>query len=191
VVSVAKIPEPDPRLPHGEVDFVLWRYSETEPEVAVAPPSEAVAKEIARIAATGPNPHQWAMQAQKLASTLERDQLNDLLGVMVHPPACPDNIEMWNWIQYLQTVSALTMTHLNKDEPWLSSMRRRALLSLVRGPMDWTVEATIIAIWTEILDNRPTSGSVSYLSALVYCGLALPNLPETLRKRLEGMKGDI
>jgi len=29
------------------------------------------------------------------------------------------------------------------------------------------------------------------LSALVYCGLALPNLPETLRKRLEGMKGDI
>jgi len=123
------------------------------------------------------NPHQWAMQAQKLASTLERDQLNDLLGVMVHPPACPDNIEMWNWIQYLQTVSALTMTHLNKDEPWLSSC------AAVRCFL-WCVDRWIgqlkqpLLLYGQKFLIIGNSGSVSYLSALVYCGLALPNLPE-------------
>ncbi len=208
VVSVARIPEPDPRLPHGEVDFVLWRYSETEPEVAVAPPSDAVAREISRIAAAGSNIQQWATQTHNLASTLESDHLNDLLGVMVHPPACPGNIEMWNWIHYLQTVSALTIAYLNEEEPWQGSLRRRALLSLVRGPMDWTIEAAIIAlsqvahadqssaadiiaIWTEMFDNLPSSGAVPYLSALAYYGLTLPNSPENLHKRLEDMRENL
>jgi hypothetical protein len=204
-VSVLDVPSPDPRLPHGEVDFVLWRYEGNDPEPAMAPPSEVVASQVASIASTPHTLSQYAVDVRQLAASLGGDHLNDLLGVMVHPPACPADIEIWNWIHRLQVVAALTVANLNADEPWLTSLRRRALYSLVRGPMDWTVEAALIAlsyagrsdpsivpdiasIWLETLESMPGSGAIPYLGALVYCGLGLPNIPGELRALLQDIQ---
>ena len=37
VIDVAQLQQPDPRLPHGSVDFVLWHYDGTTPAPALSP----------------------------------------------------------------------------------------------------------------------------------------------------------
>jgi tetratricopeptide (TPR) repeat protein len=204
-VSIMSIPTPDPRLPLGEVDFVLWRYNGSDPEPAVAPPSEAIAQKVAGVAARAANLERLFRAAYQLGATLSAEHLNDLLGVMVHPPSRPHDVEIWNWIHRLQVASALTIANLNAAETWLTSQRRRALFSLARGPMDWSVEAALLALrqvaretpqvvpdlarlWMEMIDHLPTRGDIPHLEALVYCGLSLPDIPESLQSRLDAIR---
>jgi tetratricopeptide (TPR) repeat protein len=204
-VSIMSIPTPDPRLPLGDVDFVLWRYNANDPEPSIELPSEAIAQKVARVAAQAANLDRLFRSAHQLGATLSAEHLNDLLGIMVHPPSRPHDVEIWNWIHHLQVASALTIANLNATEAWITSQRRRALFSLARGPMDWSVEAALIALrqvaretpqvvpdlarlWMELIDHLPTSGGIPHLEALVYCGLSLPGLPESLQTRLDTMR---
>jgi tetratricopeptide (TPR) repeat protein len=201
IVNIGNIQQPDPRLPHGEVDFVLWRYKGTDPEPAVKPPSEYVASAIANLAAQRPDLSRWFKNTGSLANQLGPDCLDDLIGVMVHPPKRPQGIDIWDWIYRLQVVAAMTIAGLDANQAWQGSRRQRALYSLARGPLDWSVEAALIALmfigrenpdtvssiaqlWMELIDNLPTSGGIPYLQALKQCGLALPALPDKLRRRL-------
>lgn len=214
-VEVADLQTPDPRYPRGNVDFVLWRYNNTDPEPAVAPPADRVAKAVADMAALPYSLQGWWDQAQTIAQVIGVASLNDLLGVMVHPPVQPrpkgslmgrllnrpeTTFAIWDWMHRVQVAAAFTIACL--DSGWNESTRKRALFSLARGPMDWTVEAAIIALtkigldspiarsdifalFAELLDNIPRGGMCPYIDALCQCGLMLPSLPDDLRARLE------
>jgi hypothetical protein len=125
---------------------------------------------------------------------------------MVNPPPHPAQIPIWVWLQRVQVAAALIIACL--DHGWQGSVRRRVLLSLARGPMDWTIEAAIIALAqiaqeeasavgeiTKLFENlalaQPSPGAVPYLSALVVCGLQLPGLPRNLKKSLEEIQGSL
>src|SRR5207237_10306429 len=49
-VTVARAQKPDPRLPRGRVDHLLWTYEDARPAAALAPPAPGVASAVADLA---------------------------------------------------------------------------------------------------------------------------------------------
>jgi len=134
----------------GPVEFLLWTYDEDhefEPRQNVAPPAKRIFEEVTAIAEKPYAYDSWLTLAASAAKRLSPDDVGELLASMVHPTIAPSPFPTWTWIQHVQIAAALIIGHL--DEPWPSSRRKAALTSLVRGPMDWVVDAAIIAL-TEI-----------------------------------------
>jgi hypothetical protein len=89
----------------------------------------------------------WEPKAKQAAAELGPQAMQALLGVMVHPPRPPDSD--WRvlvWVQRVQVAAALVIADL--DTGWEGSPRKRALYSLLYGPVDWSVDAAIIALGT-------------------------------------------
>jgi tetratricopeptide (TPR) repeat protein len=204
VVAVADIQQPDPRVPHGPVEYVLWRYQGTDPEPAIGPPASQVQSVVAALASRSYDLDGWSREAGRIALQLGPARLNDLLGVMVHPPRRPAEIPIWVWLYRVQVASALIIGHLGGDPDggWDGSLRKRVLFSLARGPMDWTVGAAIVALaqvarqepatvpeiaalYGELLDSLPEPGSIAQLDALLTCALLLPSPPPELLERVK------
>ncbi|MBN9392412.1 MAG: hypothetical protein J0I20_30530 [Chloroflexi bacterium] len=184
-LAASEIQKPDPRLPRGKVDFVLWKYNGTKPYPNFpAPTRPKVIEAVTKLALTDYEMDIWWHKASIYARQLTPDDLNDLLGVMVNPPARVAPFTMWVWLQRVQLAAAVLIARL--DSGWDGSVRRSALLSLARGPMDWTVEAAILAlymvvsndkvgkaevegVYRELFENLPSPGGVPYMQALILC----------------------
>jgi tetratricopeptide (TPR) repeat protein len=202
-VTVARIQKPDPRLPRGRVDYLLWNYEGTRPRVAVAPPAPAVAHEVADLAAQPYRLDAWWGHARRLARQFGPARADDLLATMVYPPGVARVDRPAAWVYRVQAAAALVLAHL--DGGWEDSVRRKALLALANGPMDWTVDAALVALaslardeedaaeevarlFRELRAGAAADGTVSYYPALMWCSLRLPNLADEerddLRQRL-------
>lgn len=200
-IDVADIQQPDPRTPHSAVDFVLWRYEGTNPIAAYAPPAPEIAGRVAAIASSPYDLSRWTKQAQQLGATLGPDALDDLLGVMVHPPQRPATIAIWSWVLSIQVAAAFTIACIDA-ESWPRSTRRSALCSLARGPMDWSVGAALLALQQiaradpssredigqlhrELLQSLPRPGGIPYLDTLLWCVAdSMPWLSDPLRAQI-------
>jgi hypothetical protein len=141
VVEVQKIPSPDPRLPIGAVDFVLWRYAGDVPSPAMAKPSPEVASAVAALARGPWNEDAWWDRAGALARELGRDPLPGLLAVMVQPPPAPRGVPEWDWWYRVQVAAALAIARLPDPQ-----RAQTALFTLARGPHDWSGSAAVLAI---------------------------------------------
>jgi hypothetical protein len=73
---------------------------------------------------------------------------------MVHPPPLPNvRYDSPRWVQNVQVAAALTISYV--DQGWQGSTARATLLSLARGPVDWSVTAAIVALmWTAKYEPR-------------------------------------
>jgi tetratricopeptide (TPR) repeat protein len=197
---VEAVPDPDPRLPLGRVWYQLWRYEGMEPTPVLPPPPDHIAQAIAAIAATDYDRSSWAESAARLGTALGPDRVDELLGVMVHPPFAREPQTPWDWVQRVQFAAALAV--LGLDEGWAGSLRRKVLISLVNGPMDWSVSAAIVAlahlaatdpqIAMEALDvfrarlrNLPDRGHVCYALPLALAMLDLPGVTQAERAELK------
>ncbi len=169
--TIEAVPEPDPRRPLGRVAYQLWRYEETEPIPVLPPPPDDLAQAVAAIASVDYDLESWAESAARLGASLGADRVDDLLGVMVHPPMAPDAFTTWDWVLRIQLAAALTVAGL--DEGWGGSLRRKVLVSLVNGPMDWSVDAAIIAL-AHLASNDPEIAT----EALEIFRARLINLPD-------------
>jgi hypothetical protein len=204
-VTVAEIQTPDPRLPRRPVEFLLWKYDDLRPKVAVPPPHPAVAWAVVEIAASNYQLEVWIKQARRLAEQMRPVHVTDLLATMVYPPRPPDVRRPWVWVYRVQLAAALVIAHL--DQGWLRSVRRKALLALANGPADWTTDAALIALTVVALDDEEAAEEVAklfremrrevdplspacYLPALLVGSLHLPNLAaeerSEVRQRLRG-----
>ena len=189
--TVESIAVPDPRLPLGRVPYQLWRYEKTEPIPVLPPPPEDVSEAVAALAASEYDFTEWAKSASKQGSALGTDRVDDLLGVMVHPPTAPDSIDPWDWVLRIQLAASLFVIGL--DQGWTGSLRRKVLVALVNGPMDWSVGTAIIAVsylaasdptiaaeaielFRERLRNMPGEGYVCYAVPLFVSMLELPGV---------------
>ncbi len=203
-VTVESIPEPDPRESLGEVPYRIWRYADTEAVPALQKPPEEIAKAIHNIAA-GSFENIWPTASRKAKSYTEKD-INDLLAVMVHPPATPDGIHVLDWIPVVQFTALAVIANI--DGPWESSEKRNALFSVLLGPRDWATEAAIVTL-TRLVEDQPTlafdihqqfeklqaaipeKGACLYEYTLYYNWLTMPHLfdneREDLRRILEGI----
>jgi tetratricopeptide (TPR) repeat protein len=151
-------PQPDPRIPRGEVAFRVWTYKArglpgwfgglgTVASPAVDAPREHVAKAVAELASQEYSLSRWAERARSIGGTVGSPAVADLLATMVHPPAAPEAFTVWDWIFRIQVAAALCLAAV--DRGWAGSTRERALMSLWLGPIDWTTTAALIAL-TEI-----------------------------------------
>ncbi|MFB9235333.1 tetratricopeptide repeat protein [Plantactinospora siamensis] len=152
-LDIEKVPDPDPRLPRRAVERPLWRYDGTTATPALPPPSAAAAERIRQLARPG-----WRHppDAYDSAVALATVELDDLLALLVHPPAPPDD-ELGRsllehdptlWVRSVQVWACLGLLHHRTDEPWPASTRRRVLLDLLWGVEDWVTEAALFALIT-------------------------------------------
>src|SRR5262249_48880518 len=122
-VTVARIQKPDPRLPRGRVDYLLWDFEGTRPRVAVAPPAPAGAPPAAGwgrgVAAPAARPcgrGAWGGHARRRARRRGRSRVEDLLATMVSPPGVSRVDRPAAWVYRVQVAAALVLAHL--DSGW-------------------------------------------------------------------------
>jgi tetratricopeptide (TPR) repeat protein len=197
--TVKAVPTPDPRTSDPRAEHVLWEFDGFDARPALPPPRADVADTVARLAQTPFHLHDWRRRAREAAARLGPDAERSLLAVMVHPPVQQGEARSWVWIQAVQTAAALLIAHL--DRGWAGSARRRLLLSLLRGPMDWTVDAAIIALsaiveedsdaaleaphlFLELEGRIPDAGHCCYEYALMCHWMRLPGLAPAERDAL-------
>ncbi len=152
VFDVEAVPEPDPRVPFAPVDWALWRYEGTEPRPNLPAPDPARLAPVVALASSRFSSAAWRRSAQAIAKSFRPEEAPLILAQMVHPPLSEQQLPPWRWIPRLQLACAYVIAALDKG--WNGSWRRRALLSLVQGPMDWTAVAGIVAL-TEIAFAEP------------------------------------
>ncbi|BCJ40945.1 hypothetical protein GCM10010168_47550 [Actinoplanes ianthinogenes] len=152
-VGIADFGQPDPRVPLRPGTYAVWRYRGGDAEPAVAPPSAEAAELLQRVAAE-PWPSPLAGYAQ--AEPLGKLGLDDLLGLLVHPPQAPDipryqvlaKSDPVYWYRLLQPWVCLGILHHAKDQPWATSTRRQVLVDLAFGVEDWVSDAALFALVT-------------------------------------------
>lgn len=215
VVLDAQVQRPDPRKPLRNSPYVLWKYDGINASPALPEPSTQTAQAVGKIAETPFNIKSWSEAARELGKTLGEGKIEDVLRVMVHPPAAPEGVVAWDWIQRVQIAAALTIAYTSADweraipkkglfskssEP---SPRHAALYGLLFGIGDWTTTAAIIALTQIALQeperegqianwfrdfylNMPKNSYVPYDYALGTCGLRLPAMQKmAVRRNLE------
>lgn len=204
-LTVQSVPQPDARVPLRPAAWAVWRYAPgaTEAEAVPAPPGAAAAEAVRGMAeASWPHP----ALAYDRAVLLSGHPLDDLLGVLAHPPA-PDDTELGRtfarhepalWIRMVQVWACLGIAHHRGEEPWAESVRRSVLLDLAFGPEDWVSDAALFALvataWlvpearvdvatavaTRFLDAEEAyrTREVTVLRSLAALVLATPEMPE-------------
>ncbi|MCF2526908.1 tetratricopeptide repeat protein [Yinghuangia soli] len=152
-LSVQSVPAPDLRVPLRPGRYAAWEYlpGATDAQPAVGRPDPAVAEAVRGIAdPSWPHPALAYDRAVLLAGC----GLDDLLGVLVHPPA-PDDSELGRtfarhepglWVRLVQIWACLGIAHHRADEPWAGSVRREALVDLAFGAEDWVSDAALFAL---------------------------------------------
>ncbi|MDG4833154.1 tetratricopeptide repeat protein [Solwaraspora sp. WMMD1047] len=152
-VTVAEVAEPDLREPRRSPVRRLWRYHGTTAVPAAPVPSASAVERIRQLAHPAwPHPPAVYDAAVGLATV----DLDDLLGLLVHPPEPPatplgrtlTEHDPTLWVRSVQVWACLGLLHHRADEPWPDSTRRRVLLDLVWGIEDWTTEAALFALVT-------------------------------------------
>lgn len=142
---VESVQEPDTRFAKGQTDFMLWAFNDKVPRPNCPNPDPRVASAIGAIAMKPYNLAIWERDAKALAQQMGPAWLNQILFTMVNPPALPNlNADPFSWMQKVQVASTLVIANL--DGGWEGSARMRALDSIARGAVDWTVDAAIIAM---------------------------------------------
>ncbi|GAA1089769.1 tetratricopeptide repeat protein [Nocardiopsis composta] len=159
-VQVAEVQEPDARRtvpevfdrgPVRGVDRRVWAYEGTTARPCVPPPAAESAEAVRRAAAY---PWRHLPGAYDDAVHLSGVPLDDLLGVLVHPPEPPTGTPgVWPaWVRRVQAWACLGIAHHRSDQPWRESERRGVLTDLAYGPEDWVSEAALLALvataWT-------------------------------------------
>ncbi|MGL5094625.1 MAG: hypothetical protein ACRDD1_03505, partial [Planctomycetia bacterium] len=209
---VKRVQRPDPRVPRGRVKYQVWTYKRvrtlfgwkrwtTEPLAAVPTPGRSAAAVVAALAAQPFHRGRWYDAAGPMLLDRSLDVVS-LLGTMVHPPPAPEGCDAWVWLPKVQTAAALCLARLDPEVPWGKSQRRRVLLDLARGPLDWTVEAAVVALtelahhedeaaedvfalFNELIHLPAKAGWVCLLQRVVVCYLQLPGLRDRDREALQ------
>jgi tetratricopeptide (TPR) repeat protein len=197
-IESGEIPKPDPRVPRATVDWIIWKYDGTTPLPGLEPPAAQVSERVVSLAATPYAPAEWLSRAaderQRLIEQCgsAESAARELLAIMVHPPAAPLRQAEWTWIRQVQFAAAAVLARI--DDGWAGSVRRRAMIALVRGPVDWTTEAGIVMLaliceeraldesakreigqlLKELSDSLPSVGYCCYAEALAWAAMRLP-----------------
>ncbi|WP_394328308.1 tetratricopeptide repeat protein [Couchioplanes caeruleus] len=173
-----------------------------EPFVAGAPTPAAV--ERLHRAAHPLWPHPPAAYDAALGLVLVEPE--DLLALIAHPPAAPDD-EVGRalaahdpdlWRRCAQVWACLGLLHHRTEEPWPFSIRRRLLVDLAKGGVDRITEAALFALityaWVDpaarsdvaaLVGRRlaAAAGSPTLAWSIAHLALATPDLSPENRER--------
>jgi hypothetical protein len=151
------IQSPDPRVPKGQVDFVLWTYSGTTAQPALGAPDPRAAEAVAEIAAQRYHLPSWGDAAMTTAQQFGDAWAQHLLATMLYPPPAPEHVHPLDWVPRVQIAAALVIAAMPSGH--------RVLQSLALGPVDWCVDAAIVALGELACRNAAAQPSVEQLFA--------------------------
>ncbi len=190
--TFSSVPEPDPRVPRGDVSFAVWVHDEASiPRPGLPMPSPPLRARIATLAESSVFlPRLWR-ESKEIGRHADPQEL---AALMCHP-GVHSTIPPWSWIPRMQLVAAFAIAHT--DSGWEDSARRSVLLTLLHGPLDWSVDATIVALTELALDEpdalaeirhelvdlkrtAPEEGHLCWGSAWAHAMLRLPGTPKDL-----------
>src|SRR5262249_45177855 len=112
-VKVARVQQPDPRLPRRPVGHLPWTYDGTRPRVRGGRPAAAGAQGVAELAAQPYRLDAWWGGARRLAQQLGPGKADDLLAAMVYPPGAARVDRPAAWVFHVQVAAALVLAHLD------------------------------------------------------------------------------
>jgi tetratricopeptide (TPR) repeat protein len=199
-IEVARVSEPDLRTPLRPGAVRLFEFDGTTPRPVPAPPSPAAVERL-RGVVSFPYPHPPA--AYDRAVSLAGLPLDDLVGLLVHPPEPEGRFVGYpgTWVKCVQAWACLGVLHHRADQPWATSDRRTALVDLAFGVEDWTTETALFALavaaWVDpaartdvatLVSERFLAAAEAYrrrpvtiLPSLARVALATPELPDAVR----------
>jgi hypothetical protein len=206
-VTYANVASPDPRNPIAHFGLALWRRDGEQLVAAIGPPPADIAD---RIAALAWEPfslrRNWAA-ASRVADNLGAGAVGALLACIAHPPPVPDDWHVLDWVPRVHLAVAQVLAHID-ESPWPGSVRRRALYTILLGPLDWATEAAIVVVaqlaaeqpaiatdvheaLTRLWRAKPDSGGISWEVALQYHWQRVPGLfpseLDEIRERLDDL----
>lgn len=146
---------PDPRAPKTQVEFALWSYEGTTATPALGTPNDRATQAVASIATTNYHVPTWTDRAGALSRELGPPWAQHLLATMLYPPAAPDHIHPLDWVPRMQTAAALVIAW---HDGGFAMLRTLAL-----GPVDWAVDAAIVAMGELAMRNPGLRGEVEQL----------------------------
>jgi tetratricopeptide (TPR) repeat protein len=198
-IKVTAVQTPDPREPLAAVKHLLWRYEGTNPIPVQRACTDNVREAVTKLASRSYNYRLNWIESKKVALELKPEHLDSLLGIMVCPPPLPEGTDALQWVQRLQLAAAYLLANI--DSGWQGSARREVLLDIARGPVDWTVEAAVIALtrvaqeeqsareetcdlFVSLLKRVPESTYCCYVNGLLYNWLLIPGLSRDEREAI-------
>lgn len=149
------VQEPDPRTPKADVPFSLWTYEGTAARPNMGEPDPRVSEALAAIATTRYHLPTWADKAGVAAQQLGPQWAQHLLAGMLNPPPAPDHIHPLDWVPRVQIAAALVIAWHGDG---LGTLRALAL-----GPVDWVVDAAILALSELAVRNPAVRGDIEKL----------------------------
>lgn len=211
---------PDPRYPRTPVRFQVWEYRDPPPEAGddkslvvlsvptMKPPANEVHGLVRQLVNRRYRRHEWYDAAGQLLSSFGKLEPEAIVAVMAHLPKLPGPKTFApQWIYLCQVAAAMLGAHLDRKVPWAKSVRRELLIDLANGPLDWSVDAAVVAlgevavrepdaatdvaeVFHTLLAEQPRPGHVTYLSALLASIQNWPDAPKPLRDEAERTAGD-
>lgn len=192
-ISVSSVASPDPRQPLAEPAVEIWRLEGEHLVPALPKPPQNVADEIRRLALRPFDPGVLWAEASHITDRHPDITPEQWMACICHPPSLPQDVDVFDYLVRVQLAVTDTLAHL--DEGWSGSQRRDALLSVLHGPMDWSVSTAAFtlfrlvrnepALFAEVHNafskleaHRPDSGAVCWEEALYWCWTGLPGLYE-------------
>jgi tetratricopeptide (TPR) repeat protein len=178
VVVLEGTPQLDPRKARKPLEVALWQFVDGRAQPAIPPPTTSAVEPVIALARERFNVETWWSTAQRAGADIGPDSAAEMLRLMVHPPEAPDGWFEGHWIFSIQAASAFSLAHVDKG--WEGSTRRRLLLDVLRGPMDWTVGAASMALARIAREDPTASGEIEselralaqHASAFKFCSYA-------------------
>lgn len=185
-------PPPAPWAPEANPRLKLWRGTPLGPLPGLPEVPEEIADAFGTIARQRFDLDAWAAFADVVVSHVTPLGLVNALAIMVHPPPVPELVPPWVWLARVQIAGALVASRLPGG--------REALLDVLWGPDDGTVEAAGLALadlarrepdqrvavsdalYRRLHESSPDAG-VRF--PLVCAWLLIPGLPDEVRAVLE------
>jgi len=136
-----KVPKPDPRRAKG--GFSLWKFGFFKVKPAVAAPADFIRDKVAALASLEWDFNGNWRKAHETVEGVAASNVREILAVMVHPPLPRNEDKAWHWLQRVQVASAQMATrvemnaHVDADDS--------VVLQLIDGPLDWCIDAALIA----------------------------------------------
>ncbi|MHC4398525.1 MAG: hypothetical protein ACYTG0_02480 [Planctomycetota bacterium] len=141
-------------------------------------------------------------QAESAAARFQLRAVKDVLAVMVYPPPVRSAIPAWVWLPRVQLAAAQLVARIETAHG--IPVRESSLADVVMGPIDWTIDAAVLALthrarsdpkssaevrslFAALLDRIPSEGYWSCAETTFRNWLLLPNLPDNERAEIEQM----
>lgn len=154
-----RVPRPDPRRANGKRGFSLWKFGMFNVKPAVKAPSQFIQGKVASLAQSEWDFHGNWRKAKEMVEGVDAQSVREILAVMVHPPALPSGEKAWHWLQRVQIAAAQMATRVEMNSG--VNAEDSLVLQLIDGPLDWCVDAALIASVQRANEERGSAAEVT------------------------------